>query len=348
MLRFSGPKDRQGLCSHFAVGKSVRLFFACRAGLVATNRKRYGRLKPPSESGSYSMKYRFYTCDVFTDQRFGGNPLAVLPEADGLTSEQMQQIAREFNYSESTFVLPAETGHTNRVRIFTPTTEVPFAGHPNIGTAFILSTIGVLGDASTITFEEKGGLVPLTLEQRDGRLWIELKAPQKVNVGATISPERMAEILSLSPEEIVTGQHLPQASSVGLPFLITELRDLDALQRARVRIDKLEELVESQLPADVHLYIHSNDDYDIRARMFAPLDGVPEDPATGSANCALVGLLSSLDSASDGEQSWRIAQGIEMGRPSLLEARTQKRNGEVTGVFIGGSCVMVSEGWIEV
>ena len=132
------------------------------------------------------MRYRYFICDVFTDTRFGGNQLAVLPEASGLSDRQMQQIAREFNFSESTFVFPPEAGHTRKVRIFTPATEVPFAGHPNVGTAFALATAGELGpiDGSiTVTFEEKAGLVPVSIHQREGRIWCELSAPQRLSLG---------------------------------------------------------------------------------------------------------------------------------------------------------------------
>src|SRR5215813_2616586 len=135
------------------------------------------------------MNYRYVTCDVFTDTRFGGNPLAVLPNADGLSDLQMQQIAREFNYSETTFGFPPETGHTRKVRIFTPAREVPFAGHPNVGTAFVLASIGELGEVRSslaVTFEEKAGLVPVTIREAHGRITAcELKAPQPISFGPT-------------------------------------------------------------------------------------------------------------------------------------------------------------------
>ena len=299
------------------------------------------------------MHYRYFTCDVFTDTRFGGNQLAVLPEADGLSDEQMQQLAREFNYSETTFVLPPEAGHDRRVRIFTPPREVPFAGHPNIGTAFVLATMGAFGPLeapTSVTFEEQAGLVPLAIQRREGgRIWCELTAPQGLTLGKTVSAQSVAAAVSLSADDILTTAHAPQMASVGLPFLIAELRDRGALERARPDISALEGLVADgiELP-DLHLYVKTSDGFDIRARMFAPMDGVPEDPATGSANCALVGLLSHLDEAAGGTFSWRIAQGVEMGRPSVLEARTEKRDGEVVNVWIGGESVMVSEGFIEV
>ena len=133
------------------------------------------------------MRYRYYTCDVFTQTRFGGNPLAVLPKADGLSDGQMQQIAREFNYSETTFVFPAAAGHSRKVRIFTPASEIPFAGHPNIGTAFVLATTGELGDirsSSAVTFEEKAGLIPISIRSSNGTVTsCELRAPQSVSFG---------------------------------------------------------------------------------------------------------------------------------------------------------------------
>lgn len=299
------------------------------------------------------MRLRYFTCDVFTDTRFGGNQLAVLPEADGLRDEQMQQIAREFNYSETTFVLRPQAGHACRVRIFTPPREVPFAGHPNIGTAFVLATMGVFGPLDalrSVTFEERAGLVPITIHKRQGeRIWCELTAPQSLTLGKTVSVQSVAAAVSLTTDDVLTTAHAPQVASVGLPFLVAELRDRDALERARPNLSGLEGLVaEGAVPPYVHLYVRTSDGFDIRARMFAPLDGIPEDPATGSANCALAGLLSHIDDAVNGAFSWRIAQGVEMGRPSVLEARTEKRDGAVATVWIGGECVMVSEGLIEV
>ncbi len=297
------------------------------------------------------MRYRYYICDVFTDTRFGGNQLAVLPEAQGLSDRQMQQIAREFNFAESTFVFPAEAGHTRKVRIFTPSIEVPFAGHPNVGTAFALATVGEFGviDSSTsVIFEEKAGLVAITIQRREGdRFWCELAAPQRLSLGQTVSVQSLAKAVSLTPDDVVTRTHLPQVASVGLPFLMAELKDRDALARARVNMEGLEALAAEGVTPDVHLYVQSGDDFDLRARMFAPLDGVPEDPATGSANCDLAGLLSHHQEAAGGSFRWRIAQGVEMGRPSVLEARTEKREGTVENVWIGGASVLVSEGVIE-
>jgi trans-2,3-dihydro-3-hydroxyanthranilate isomerase len=298
------------------------------------------------------MRYRYFICDVFTDVRFGGNQLAVLPEAEGLSGGQMQQIAREFNFAETAFVFPSETGHTRKVRIFTPATEMPFAGHPNIGTAFSLATAGEFGEIEeslAVTFEEKAGPVPIAIERREGKpFWCELAAPESLSFGKTVAVDLVASAVSLTESDIVTATHGPQFASVGLPFLMVELKDRSALERARVQWDGLEAIGALGVTPDIHLYIRSADEFDIRARMFAPMDGVPEDPATGSANCALAALLAHYSDKPNGHFRFRIAQGVEMGRPSVLEARAEKSDGVVVAAWIGGSCVMVSEGVIEV
>ena len=295
--------------------------------------------------------YRFIICDVFSSQRFGGNQLAVLPDATGLTDVQMQQVAREFNFSETTFVFPAESGHDRKVRIFTPAREVPFAGHPNIGTAFALARSGEFGefeDRLQVVFEEAAGLVRVSIERRGGdKLWCELAAPQDLRKGPVVMPELAAAALSLETPDICLASHPPQVAGVGLPFLIVELKSRQALKSASFNMRVMETLEEKGVTPDILLYTRASGDVDIRARMFAPLDGVPEDSATGSANCALAALLTDLEEADDGEFRWKISQGVEMGRPSILEARTVKRGGQVIETCIGGDCVMVAEGVIE-
>jgi trans-2,3-dihydro-3-hydroxyanthranilate isomerase len=298
------------------------------------------------------MRYRYYLCDIFTHTRFGGNQLAVLPDAQGLSDEQMQKIAREFNLTQTTFVLPPEAGHTRKVRIFTTFKEVPFAGHPNIGTAFALAMTGEFGEIRStmqVYFEEKAGLVPVSILKNPGKpLACRLAAPEDLSLGAVASPQLVAPAVSLDPSDIVTQTHPPRVASVGLPFLFVELKDRDALKRAEIDKKNLNAFAAEELTTDIHLYVHSNDEFDIRARVFAPHHGVPEDPATGSANCALAGLLSHCDEATDGIFKWRIAQGVEMGRPSILNAKAVKKNGTVIRTTIGGGCVMVAEGYIEV
>jgi trans-2,3-dihydro-3-hydroxyanthranilate isomerase len=302
------------------------------------------------------MKYQYYICDVFTETRFGGNQLAVLPKAEGLTPDQMQQIAREFNFSESTFVFPATAGHTRRVRIFTPASEIPFAGHPNVGTAFVLATAGEFGEIKsphTVVFEEDAGLVSVTIHAAERKIVsCELAAPQPLSLGKTVEPELVASAVSVNRDDIVTDTHNPQVCSVGLPFVFTELRSRAALERARINMSGFEALRDLEVNPQLYFYVRVSESepdghvFDIRARMFAPLSGVPEDPATGSANCTLGGLLAEHEQVTSGMFSWRIAQGVEMGRPSTLVARAEKKDGEVTRTWIGGAAVLVSEGTI--
>ena len=296
------------------------------------------------------MNYRYYICDVFTETRFGGNQLAVLPQAVGLSTQQMQQIAREFNFSETTFVFSAKAGHTRHVRIFTPAREIPFAGHPNVGTAFVLASAGELGEIKsslTVTFEEEAGLVSVTILESDGKFEsCELTAPQSLSFGKTLPVELVAAAISVDPKEVVTKTHGPQVVSVGLPFIFVELRDRSVLERARVNMSGFEALTAQDVMPDVYLYIRASNGFDIRARMFAPLSGVPEDPATGSANCTLAGLLAHYNQDRNGSFSWRIAQGVEMGRPSTLIARAEKKDGVVQITRIGGATILVSEGTI--
>jgi trans-2,3-dihydro-3-hydroxyanthranilate isomerase len=301
------------------------------------------------------LRYRYFTCDVFTETRFGGNPLAVLPDAEGLTHREMQHIAREFNYSETTFVFRPEDGHTRRVRIFTPSLELPFAGHPNVGTAFVLATSGAFGEIGSslaVTFEEQAGLVPISISAARGRVTAcELKAPQPFSLGETVPKSLVAGALSLSVEDIATRTHEPREASVGLPFVFTELKDQDALGRCRIDMTGFEALRDhlgSDSRASLYVYTRAADGVHVHARMFAPLSGVPEDPATGSAGCALAGLLTHYDARAEGAYSYQIAQGVEMGRPSLLVARAAKSGGVVEATWIGGACVLVSEGFIEV
>ena len=298
------------------------------------------------------MRIRYVICDVFTRRRFGGNQLAVVTDAQGLDDKTMQAIAREFNFSESSFVFPPEQGLTRRVRIFTPTAEVPFAGHPNIGTAFALAHDGAFGPLHQdleVVFEEAAGPVPISIrKERDGQLFCELEAPQALTLGARLTAAHAAEILSLERADIATDAHPPLLASVGLPFVVVQLRDRDALARAAVNHAALPSLTALGLPTDLHVYCLADDDHDIRARMFAPGDGLPEDPATGSANCALAALRAGLSPDGETEKRWRIAQGVEMGRPSELFARTERTADGRCRSWIGGHCVRVGEGWIEV
>jgi trans-2,3-dihydro-3-hydroxyanthranilate isomerase len=295
------------------------------------------------------MKYQFYTCDVFTEQRFGGNQLAVLPKASGLSDQQMQQITREFNYSETAFVFPAEAGQTRKVRIFTPAQEIPFAGHPNVGTAFVLASIDELGElrsSQLVTFEEKAGLVPIQIESANRKvISCELTAPAPLSLGETVPIEIVAAAVFLDEKDIATQAHPPQLVSVGLPFVIAELRDRATLERVKMNAAGFEKVRDhlggESVRASIYLYTRATGEVNLRARMLAPLSGVPEDPATGSATCAVVGLLAQLDEEPTGSFRFRIAQGVEMGRPSLLLARAEKVDAFVCSTLVGVACVMI-------
>ena len=297
-------------------------------------------------------KYEYYICDVFTQQKFSGNQLAVITDAEGLSDHDMQNIAREFNFSESTFVFPSEKENTRKVRIFTPRSEVPFAGHPNIGTAFILAETGIFGDFAQsidVVFEEEAGNVPIKINKDHcGYIWCELSAPAPLSLGKVATVDLASEVLSIEAGDINVTTHYPQVASVGLPFLFVELQSLEALSQAQIDLSKLQRLLQEGFPSYIHIYCRDVKDFDIRCRMFAPLDGVPEDPATGSANAALIALLSHCDQRSDLEDKWKISQGSEIGRPSVLHGRAQKIGGTVTEVNLGGYSVMVCKGTISI
>ena len=286
-------------------------------------------------------------CDVLTSRRFGGNQLAVVPEASGLSDAQMQQIAREFNFSESTFVFPPVDDCTRRVRIFTPATEVPFAGHPNVGTAFVLASIGELGaigPRTVVTFDEKAGRVPVEIHRDGADLRCVVSAPRLLSVDSVVDRALVSSALALTPDDIVTTTHPPQVASVGLPFLFVEVRNREALARARIDMSGFDAIRATGIVPDILFYSRGDGAFDLRARMFAPFDGVPEDPATGSAAACLAGLLSHYNDLESGTFTWRIAQGVEMGRPSALVAEADKTGGRVVATRVGGHAVLVCEG----
>lgn len=301
---------------------------------------------------------RYVTVDVFTDRIFGGNPLAVVLDAAGLSAQTMQAIALEFNYSETSFVLPADDpGHTAKVRIFTPRVEVPFAGHPNVGTAFALARddrFAAATAAGRFVFEEAAGLVPINLLREHGSIvGAELRAPEALSRRATVSRESAAACLSLEPGDVVMQTHPPQVVSVGLPFLTVEVRDRDALRRSRPNAAAHAEFLPPVGTDAVLAYCRTptapvagaaGEEIVLHARTFSPLDGVIEDPATGSACAATIALLATLDPVKSTERAWRIHQGVDMGRPSLLLGRTMKTNGTAIDTYIGGRCVAVLAG----
>ncbi|RKK02620.1 PhzF family phenazine biosynthesis isomerase [Pseudoroseomonas wenyumeiae] len=287
--------------------------------------------------------YRYVTLDVFTAQRFGGNPLAVLPEAEGLSDAEMQAIAREFNFSETTFVLPpANPTHTARVRIFTPTKEMPFAGHPNIGTATVLAWERLArGEAlpQPFLFEEVAGLVPVAVRVEGGAvLDAELRAPLPLSRLAMLDPAGLATCLSLGAEDVVTAAHRPQVVSVGAPFVVVELSGLEALGRIRPNPVAWDAVLPRDGASAIYAYVRMSRDT-LRARMFTR--SLYEDPATGSATAAATALLLAL--FGEARIALTVHQGVEMGRPSLLQA-TAWRDGKGVAAGVAGGCVPVMQG----
>lgn len=301
------------------------------------------------------MRHRFVTCDVFTGQRFGGNPLAVFPDARAIPDDALQAIAREFNLSETVFVLPpGDPSHTRRLRIFTPAAELPFAGHPTIGAAFVLAhrnRIPLTDPETRIVFEEGVGPVPVLIRSAGGSpTFAQLTAAQAPEVGPP-APGRsvLADILSLEATDILGGMTAPQGVSCGLPFLIVPLRDRDAVRRARLRMDHWESSLRSYWAPQILVYSRDpeREGSDIRARVFVPGLSVPEDPATGSAATALGAYLATRDTQNGDMLRYVVEQGFEMGRPSLLHIVVEKSGGEIAAVRVGGECVMVSDGELE-
>ncbi|MCA0250300.1 MAG: PhzF family phenazine biosynthesis protein [Proteobacteria bacterium] len=300
------------------------------------------------------MKLEFTTVDVFTDRQFGGNPLAVVTNAQGLSTERMQAIAAEFNLAETTFVLPPkDPRHTAEVRIFTPKAEMPFAGHPNVGTAFVLSRAGasygkpVVGDR--LVFEEKAGLVNMDI-RRDGGAVVatRLAAPVPLSFGEEIAPEIVQRACSLDATALKLDVHRPIVASCGAPLLFVELASREALRSAAPRPEVFARELPRERIVGIHLYVQAPEGpIDVQTRMFAPEHGISEDPATGAANVALIGLLTHHRPETDLTFARTIGQGFDMGRPSVLEASAEKKGGKVVATYIGGRCVPMMSGTID-
>ena len=305
-----------------------------------------------------TTRFRYVTADVFTDQPFGGNQLAVFPDARGIPEERLLDVTREFNYSETTFVYPpADRSHTRRVRIFTPGGEVPFAGHPTVGTAHALAAIGDLpleGEVTRITFEENVGVIPVAIRARGGvPTFTQLTVAKLPETGPPPpSREALAAALDLSEDDLLAGEWTPQALSCGLPFLFVPVRDVAAVARSRIRVDAWDRATAGAWTREIFVFARggTRQDTDYHARMFAPALNVPEDPATGSACAALAGYLAPRDPriARDGTLRWVIEQGFEMGRPSIVEVEADVARRAVTAVRVGGSSVLVCEGTMAI
>lgn len=280
--------------------------------------------------------YKFVTVDVFTDRRFSGNPLAVFPDARGMSDEHMQKLAAEFNLSETTFVLPpADPANTARVRIFSRKAEMPFAGHPNVGTGWVLRQRGAL-----LRFEEIAGLVEVKVAAGDV---VTIDAPQPLTLGAEMPVDMLAGCAGLEPRDVVTTTHNPVAASVGNGFVIAEVSN-DALTQAAPDIAKFRaaHAVFKPLGDRLPLYLYARvTETRLRARMFGPLGGTLEDAATGSAATPLAALL--LSKTGERKARFDIVQGVEMGRPSLLMTQAWRASDGIRA-SVGGTCVPVLSG----
>ncbi|MBA4284107.1 MAG: PhzF family phenazine biosynthesis protein [Xanthomonadaceae bacterium] len=292
--------------------------------------------------------FDFHSLDVFTETRFGGNPLAVVLAADGLNARQMQTIAREFNLSETVFVLKATLPGTDfKIRIFTPQVEMPFAGHPTVGTACLLAELGLVPAGTDVSFvlEENVGPVPVRVRREAGR------APYG-ELTAAVLPERgpaapmkatLATMLGLEAADIGEAAFV----SCGYPYLLVPLRSPELLAGISFDISTWREHLGRAWAH--HLYVYAQGyEGELKARMFAPGSGVFEDPATGSAAVALAGRLALESSLADGTISAVIHQGLEMGRPSVLHIEADRAAGAVTAVRVGGHSVPVLSGTLRV
>jgi trans-2,3-dihydro-3-hydroxyanthranilate isomerase len=293
--------------------------------------------------------------DVFTNQPFGGNQLAVFPDARGLTPEIMQALAKELNLSESAFVLPAQDAASDyRVRFFTPAVELPMAGHPTVGTAFVLANQGMIQlvePETTITFEEGVGVVPVTLSVQEGQVHlIQMRQPLPAFGPVFTDPEAIANMLSIDPALLDTALPL-EVVSCGVPFLFVPIKSLEAIRAIRFRLDIWERVLRDF--AAPHVFVFTQEvihpDSTVHSRMFAPAMGIAEDPATGAASgplgCYLVrhGLV---QPARTGSSQMVSEQGFELGRPSLVQVKIEVDGQHITNVSIGGQCYFMGKGWI--
>lgn len=297
------------------------------------------------------MGRRFVVSDVFTDRPFAGNQLAVVLDAEGLDGAGMQSIAREFGFSETTFVLPPERGGSKRVRIFTPAREIPFAGHPTVGTALVIANlheVEVSGDRPEVVLEENAGPVLVRLRRQDDAFgFAEFAAPELPSFHGSPPVDELALVLGLEPAQLVCDHGLPEGASAGLPFLIVEVRDRAALGSIRFDGNAFQSVLGQAPHTGLYVITRDRGEADVHARMFAPGAGVPEDPATGSAAAAFGGWLGERSGLNDGEHRFVIAQGVEMGRPSRIEVTVVRRAGRLEAIRVGGQAVMVMQGTLE-
>jgi trans-2,3-dihydro-3-hydroxyanthranilate isomerase len=301
-------------------------------------------------------RLHYHRLDVFTDRAFGGNPLAVFTNGRGLATETMQAIAKEFNLSETTFVVPPDDPANDwRVRIFTPGSELPMAGHPTVGTSFVLAREHMVrrdGRETNITLEEGVGPVPVRIEFKDGEpVFAEMRQPLPTFGLRPTDAKAVAAMLSL--EESDVDERLPiEVVSCGVPFVYVPLRSLDAARRARPRVDLIDRAAEEHgLPPEVFVFTREveREGSTVHGRMFAPGMGITEDPATGAASGPLGCYLVAHGVVEGGASDTIVSeQGIEMGRPSFVHITIEREGDSITAVRVGGRCHFMGEGFIEI
>jgi trans-2,3-dihydro-3-hydroxyanthranilate isomerase len=290
-------------------------------------------------------KYIFYILDVFAEEKYAGNQLAIVRDAAALSDSQMQKIAKEMNYSETTFILsdePREGGFD--VRIFTPGAEVPFAGHPTLGTAYIIQKEIIKKPTDTIILNLKVGQIPVTFELKENKeelLWMKQKEP---TFGELFNRDSIAHALSIGEDDI-DNKFPIQRTSTGLPFIIVPLKTLKALKRSKINKDAFFKLIENTQAKMVLLFCPEtyNRDNNLNVRVFCDYYGIPEDPATGSGNGCLAAYLVKHRYFGKDQINIRVEQGYEISRPSLLYLRAEEKNDKIN-VFVGGKIVMAAKG----
>jgi trans-2,3-dihydro-3-hydroxyanthranilate isomerase len=288
--------------------------------------------------------HRFHILDVFTKVRFGGNQLAVVLDADDLDGASMQKIAREFNFSETTFICaPRDAGNTAHVRIFTPAAELPFAGHPIVGTALVLAR---LKETDSIAMEIKAGLVPVAVDG-DHATFTAPVLPSPA--GAAPDDTTLAAAVGLQPGDLGFDNHRPAFVAAGNLFLFVPVRDLAAVGRAKVDATHWPKVKGGHDIVGAYVYTRGGAaaETDYRVRLFAPDHGITEDPATGSAAATLPGQIIASEPLANGSHRWQLEQGYEMGRPSQITVDVEVAGGTITTVRVGGSAVVTASGSIE-
>lgn len=286
----------------------------------------------------------YYTLDVFTDQPFAGNPLAVFPDAGALPETLMARLAAELNLSETVFVTRSDPGNRFEVRIYTPAGEIPFAGHPTVGTALLLHRLGRLHPGDDLTLVQRVGDVPVSIRRRGERVLARFRTARPPEIAASsLSQDAAAALLGLRVSQLASA---PRIASCGTPYQMIETAGVESLARARLDLALWRQSLAAAAVPNLYLYSRTPDAGTLRARMFGPGFNIPEDPATGSAASALAGMLA-LDAGVAGEYRWRVEQGVEMGRPSRIDTRVLVGRGGVEAVEVEGQAHPMSQGYFE-